>query len=174
MATMSSAAWIAHDVGLATSIGGAMFGRLALQPALGQVKNVHDRDHTAADAWRRFSWLNLAGHLAFAAPWFVGRRMLSGREVSPRACALTRVKDLLVGASLITGVTSIVLGRILGRRIRRASEMEHERPRKLARAVGVAGALNLVATAGVAAVTALLAMEAGKSMRFARKSRTLP
>src|SRR4051812_42347776 len=44
MATLSSTGWIVHDVGLATSIGGAMFGKLALEPALDEVSDTRERD----------------------------------------------------------------------------------------------------------------------------------
>ena len=37
MAKLSSAAWMVHDLGLATSLGGTLFGRVALQPALHQI-----------------------------------------------------------------------------------------------------------------------------------------
>lgn len=184
MPNLSSAGWIAHDVGLATSIGGAMFGRWALEPALHDVSSPRERDGVSEVAWRRFSWLNLAAHVAFAVPWFVGRSMLSGREVGARGRALTRTKDMLVGASLITGVATMIIGRILGKRVRRGAGPEQARAGdarreasaspKLERTVGLLGFGNLLATLGVAAVTALLAMEASKSVRFAVESRRLP
>src|SRR5579872_1884716 len=34
MSTLSTAAWAAHDVGLATAVGGTLYGRAALEPAL--------------------------------------------------------------------------------------------------------------------------------------------
>ena len=160
-----------------------MFGQLALEPALGEVHDAQERDHASERAWNRFSWLKLASHVAFAVPWFIGRRMLSGREVSRRARALTRTKDFLVGASLITGVTSFVIGRVLGRkalegegpeRARAGEATEREEGPTLERTVSVLGGLNLLATAGVLAVTTLLAMEANKSIKFSARSRWLP
>lgn len=177
MTALSSAGWIVHDVGLATSIGGSMFGKFALEPALDEVGNPIERDHASEDAWRRFSWLNLASHAAFAIPWLIGRSMLSGREVSGRARALTRVKDVLVGASLITGVASIVLGRVLGAKARRNEGPEasaDQRARGLERAVSIAGLGNLLSTAGIAIVTTLLAMEGNKSLRFSATTKCLP
>lgn len=199
MTTLSSAGWVIHDVGLATAIGGSMFGKLALQPAIDEVADAQERDQVSDVAWRRFSFLNLASHLAFAVPWFVGRTMLSGSEVTPRARALVRAKDVLVGASLASGIASIVLGRVLGRRVKRgegpdrvreAREMAQqglreramERPRTrikkgggaLDRAVGLLGFVNLLATTGVMATTALLSMEASRSVRFAAETRRLP
>ncbi len=181
MTTLSSAGWIVHDVGLATSIGGSLFGKVALEPALDDVSSPRERDQMSEDAWRRFSWINLAGHVAFAVPWLIGRRMLSGREVSARARTLTRAKDIFVGASLITGIASIVLGRVLGSKARRGAGPEEAKYGQgesesvaLEKAVGTVGTVNLIATIGVIAVTSLLAMEAGKSGRFAVRSKFLP
>ncbi len=178
MSYLSSAAWIAHDLGLATTIGGTLFGQRALHPALNErLDDDQQRMRVADAAWRKFSWLNLAAHTLFAATWLAGRTMLSGREVSKTSRTLTRVKDGLVIASLVTGVSSIVLGRVLARKVR-----EHDQgdPRedaslyRLRKAVGVLGKLNLLAVAGVGAVTTGLSMEASKSLPFSIRSRRLP
>ena len=143
----------------------------------------------AAAAWQRFSWWNLGAHAAFAATWLIGRSMLSGREAGGQARALTRVKDGLVIASIATGITSMVLGRSLGRRVERGIGPERmrdanthaeaidgagKRTRIIQRVVGGSGLLNLLANIGIAAVTAVLAMEGNKSVRFAQRSWRLP
>lgn len=188
MAKLSTGAWVAHDLGLAASIGGTLFGRVALQPALYKIALVEERDLVSADAWRRFSWINVLGHVAVATPWLVGRALLSGREVSSRARGLTLAKDMLVGASLIAGISSVVLGNMLGQRgcagrgphaVKEGERFGHSeqtihRTRSIKRAVGVLGLIDMAATAGILAVTALLAMEGSKSARFAPLSRFLP
>ena len=186
MAKLSTAAWAVHDVGLATAIGGTLFGRAALQPALHEIEDPEERDRVSAEAWQRFSWMNLAAHGAFAATWFAGRSMLSGREVSSTARLLTRVKDGLVMASLISGIASVVLGRVLGRRARRGDGAQKVRelaapPTKrgrrtvaLQRTVGGLGIVNLCSNVGIAGVTAVLAMEGSESLRFVPRSRRLP
>jgi len=187
MASLSAAAWAAHDVGLAAAIGGTLFGRAALEPALGDISNPEERDRVSADAWQRFSWINLAAHGLFAATWLVGRKMLSGREVSHTARRLTAVKDGLILASLVSGVSSIVLGRRLGQRVERGlgpervrnaemvhGEQEVKRTASMERAVGGLGIVNLLANIAIASVTAVLGMEANKSVRFAARSRCLP
>ena len=176
MAKLSSAAWIAHDVGLATAIGGTLFGREALHPALREgIDDQNDRDRVADAAWRRFSWVNLAGHAAMASTWFAGRALLTGREVDRLSRPLTLTKDALIVASLTTGVASLVLGRILGKQVREAPTMqERERVETLRRAVGAVGLVNLVANVGILGVTAALAMQAGKSQKFGFVSRLLP
>lgn len=187
MGTLSSVAWAAHDVGLAATIGGTLFGRAALEPALEDIQSPRERDRVSADAWQRFSWWNLAAHGVFAVSWLVGRKMLSGREVSATARRLTKVKDDLMIVSLISGVSSILCGRALGKRAERGLgpeqvrdeetkeiEQDANRTRAIDRAVGVLGMINLLANVGIASVTSMLAMQANRSVRFSSRSRRLP
>ena len=180
MARLSSAAWIAHDVGLATAIGGTLFGREALHPALREgIADPGERDRIADSAWRRFSWANLAAHGAMAATWFTGRTMLSGREVNRTSRPLTVAKDVLIVASLATGLASVVLGRLLGKRVRDRELATQgiearERAETLRRAVGAVGMVNLCANLGILGVTTALAMQAAESSKFSFWSRLLP
>jgi hypothetical protein len=185
MSTLSTAAWAAHDVGLATAVGGTLYGRAALEPALQEIADPIERDRVSTAAWQKFSWINLAAHGVVAATWFVGRSMLSGREVSGPARDMTRLKDGLVVASLVTGIGSAVLGRMLGRCARRGegpaqvreaggTARGSERTVALQRAVGGLGIANLIANIGIVGLTAALAMEGNRSPRFAARSRFLP
>jgi hypothetical protein len=185
MSTLSTAAWAAHDVGLATAVGGTLYGRAALEPALHEIADPIERDRVSANAWQRFTWLNLAAHGVFAATWFVGRSMLSGREVSGTARTLTQVKDGLVIASLVTGIGTAVLGRMLGTCARRGEGPAQVREARgtargggrtvaLQRAVGGLGIANLIANIATLGITAALAMEGSRSPRFAARSRFLP
>jgi uncharacterized membrane protein len=176
MSHLSSAAWIAHDLGLATTIGGTLFGQRVLHPALHErLSDDRQRMLVADAAWRKFSWLNLAAHTAFAATWLVGRTLLSGREVSKTARTLTRIKDGLVIASLIAGISSVVLGRVLGKQVRGRGDADQDaRIARLRKAVSALGKLDLLAVAGVGAITTALSMEASKSLPFSYVSRRLP
>lgn len=178
MSFLSSAAWMAHDLGLATTIGGTIFGQGSMHPALNErLDNDQDRMLVADAAWRKFSWVNLAAHGVFAATWFAGRTMLSGREVSKTSRTLTMVKDGLVIASLVTGVTTIVLGRILGKKTRdrdMSSPSQDASIRRLRTTVSTLGKINLLTVAAIGAVTTGLSMEASKSLPFSVVSRKLP
>jgi hypothetical protein len=185
MSTLSTAAWAAHDVGLATAVGGTLYGRAALEPALHEIADPGERDRVSTAAWQRFTWLNLAAHGVFAATWFIGRSMLSGREVSGPARTMTRIKDGLVVASLVTGIGTAVLGRMLGKCAQRGEGPAQvrevggtarggERTVALQRAVGGLGIANLIANIGTLGITAALAMEGSRSPRFAARSRFLP
>jgi len=186
-ATLSSAAWAAHDISLAATIGGTLFGRAALEPSLDDIDEPAERDRVSADAWQRFSWWNVGAHLVFAGTWLIGRKMLSGREVSARARSLTKVKDGLMIASLISGVGSVVFGRWLGARGERGlgpqqvRDNEGQQVRRdarrtyaIERIVGLLGMLNLAANVAIMGVTSMLGAEANKSLRFATRSRFLP
>jgi hypothetical protein len=176
MTTLSSAAWAVHDVGLATAIGGSLFGKAALEPALDEISDSRERDQVSTDAWRRFSWVKLAAHVAFAAPWFIGRTMRSGREVSARATTLTRAKDVLMGVSLVTGIASHFLGLQLGKLSDegRGPEQGEKKSRALEKVVASLGSVNMLANVGILGVTSFLSMEGSKSVRFAASSRKLP
>jgi hypothetical protein len=176
MAKLSSAAWIAHDVGLATALGGTLFGREALHPALREgIDDQLDRDRVADAAWRKFSWVNLAAHAAMATTWFAGRALLTGREVNRVSRPLTVAKDALITASLATGIASVVLGRILGKRVRMQRTLEErEKVETLRRAVGATGLVNLAANIGIMGITTALSMQAAKSQKFGLVSRLLP
>ena len=185
MSTLSTAAWAAHEVGLATTIGGTIFGQMGLDPAIQEISSPAERDRVQTSAWRRFSYVNLAAHGVMAATWFAGRTMLSGNEVSKDARTLTKVKDGLVIASLVTGLTCNVFGRLLGRRTdaglgpneladRAGGEDEADKTHKLQRFVSATGTLNLIANIAVLGVTTMLAMQASESGRFPLWSRRLP
>jgi hypothetical protein len=183
MTTLSTAAWAAHDVGLATAIGGVLFGRTALQPALHEITDAGERDRASASAWTRFSWINLAAHGVMAATWLAGRTLLSGREVSGSARTMTRVKDGLVIGSLLTGIASNVLGWRLGKKVEQnkgPAQMEEgivaedKRTMALQKTVGVLGNANLLVNIAIVSLTSVLAMEGNKSNRFSFISRFLP
>lgn len=185
MTTLSSAGWVVHDVGLATAIGGNLFGQTALEPALNTITSADERDRASTAAWQRFSWVNLASHVAFAVPWIIGRTMLGGREVTAEARTLTRVKDVLIAASLVTGIAGTIFGRLLGARVKQGlgpaelrdrtkSESEVAKTKALHTAVSAVGTANLVANVAILGVTAMLAMQASKSTKFGLFSRLLP
>ena len=180
MPVLSSAAWVAHDVGLAAAIGGSLYGKTAMHPALRQLPDPDLRDQVADVAWRRFSWWNLAAHAVVAGTWLVGRSILSGREAGPEARTLTLVKDVCVATSVVTGLASVVLGRWLGRKTarqqgpQRAHEGGERAALRIERVLNAVGDLNLAANVGALGTTALLAMQGSESPRFAITSRRLP
>jgi hypothetical protein len=186
MPKLSSAGWVAHDLGLAAIVGGALFGKTAFDPAIKKLRNAKWRETVNEDAWGRYGPLTLAAHAAVAVPWLVGRLMLSGKEVSGTARSLTRAKDILVGVSVVTVVASAILGRIMAKkhaRDRNVDEVgaanampDHQAHEKqvIDRVLDVVSTVNLAANVGVMGVTSVLAMEGAQSLRFNVESRDLP
>jgi uncharacterized membrane protein len=185
MAKLSTAAWVVHDLGLASAFGGQLFGKMALEPAVSAVQDRRQRGEVEDRAWRRFSGWNSAALLASAVTWFVGRKLLSGREVSGIARGLTLVKDGLVGSAVGLGVANIVVGQALAKAQREeeaaapgilgndASESP-TRVRRLHTAANVLGSVQLGVVAGILAVTSMLAMEGSRSLRFKPRTWFLP
>ncbi len=180
MTKISTTAWTLHNLGLATSIGGTLFGQRAFQPALHDLDQA-ERARISDEAWTRYSWINLAAHGVVAATWFAGRTLLSGREVDRASRTMTKIKDVLVVTALVTGVTSVILGKMLGKKAQEAgrdgqdaSASEQQAITGLRTAVRAVGTANLVTNAAIGAVTTNLSMHAGKSLPFAFVSRFLP
>lgn len=185
MGRWSQVAWVLHDLGLAIAVGGTLFGKLALHPAARRMQNAQERDELIGEAWSRFQALSLASHAAVAGTWLIGRTMLSGREAVRWSRPLVIAKDVLVGAGLASVVATAILGRVLGGRIAEHAGPAQEsggwqsapgdgRSRWLERVVGAVGSANLAADAGVMGLTSLLAVQAGRSGRFALRSYFLP
>lgn len=177
MSKFSTTSWILHNLGLATAIGGTLFGQGAFQPALEKdVDDEKQRAQISDDAWSRYSWWNLAAHGVVAATWLAGRTMLSGREVNNKSRTLTVVKDALVVASLATGIASVIIGKTLGEKVKNQGEGAgtDEEVDRLRKAVRTVGAINIATNAAMGAVTTTLAMQSARSLPFAAVARLLP
>jgi len=108
---VSSAGRAAHDAGLAALLGGNLYGRVALHPALAGVGEKSERGKVVNRAWRRYGWINLASLLAIVGGW-AGARANEARpsSLSPRERALATGKDAAVAAVGITGVATAITG----------------------------------------------------------------
>jgi hypothetical protein len=101
----------AHDLGLAGLLGGNLFGRLALHPAVTEISDQEERGKLVNTAWRRYGTVNSISLLAVASGW-AGARAAEAREgrLSPEERRLARAKDVLVGLVALTGVATAVEG----------------------------------------------------------------
>lgn len=185
MSGFSTAAWVGHDLGLATNMGGTLFGRMALHPAIRKLPNEGERGLVISDAWRRFNVFQVASSAFAALTWFAGRSRLSGREVDSTSRTLVPIKDVLILGTLGTSIASAVLGRRLNALApdgalpvsedgRHLSFQAPEQAKKLNAVVDKVGIANIACGAGVIAITAVLAMRAGQSSRWSFLSRILP
>jgi len=183
---LSTAAWVAHDLGTAIGVGGALFGRVALEPSVRNVRDQDQRGKLLTEAWRRFGVVQMGALAVMAATWYTGRAKLGGASVGGAGTrGLIVAKDILVGTTVASAVGSAVTGNLLAARRRRhadapiddSGEVAASAPpaaRRLGRITDAFGLTNLLAGAGVIAVTAVLAMQAGKSARWSAISRLLP
>jgi hypothetical protein len=95
----------AHELGLAGLLGGNLFGRLALHPAVQRISDPRERGEVVNAAWRRYGTVNSLGLAALTAGW-AGTRDEDARDGG----ALARVKDGLVATVFVTGVLSALEG----------------------------------------------------------------
>lgn len=179
MATLSTTAWVLHDLGLAAGFGGNLFGQLALNPAVAAVDDKRERGRVAQVAWSRYKNVNAISLLAFASTWSIGRLFLNltGREVGRASRKLTLVKDGLVAGAFVAGVGSMVAGTLLSKARIRAGEAPIETgaqpaedtPPKVASLQRITtgfGIACIALEAAVLATTTVLAMKSGKSKRW--------
>jgi hypothetical protein len=184
MATLSTTAWVLHDLGLAADFGGNLFGQLAMHPAIRQIESKRERARVTQTAWNRFKFVNGLGLALMAGGWLIGRTLLSlsGKEVGRRARAATIAKDALVTGAVLSGVGAIATGTLLEReRDREAAKgtgpIEIElspRIARLHRLVTAFGNAKLLFDGGVVIATTILAAKSGRSIRWSFLSRLLP
>jgi uncharacterized membrane protein len=184
-AMLSTAAWAAHDLGAAVGVGGSLFGRMAMEPSVRNIEDRNSRSRVVTDAWRRFGTVQLGALAIMAATWYAGRGRLSGRAVGGRGVhGLVVAKDILVGTTLASAVGAAVTGNLMAKR-REAGEVPTDEEgriaddappvvRRLGRTTDAFGLVNLVSGMALVAVTAVLAMQSGKSGRWSVISRLLP
>lgn len=181
MTALSTAAWVAHDLGLATGIGGALFGRVGMQPAVRAISDKSERAMVVSQAWTNFSKYQMAGLGLMGVTWLVGRTFLSGREIGRYPRAMVIAKDALVLGTLGTAIGAAIAGRKLASREKQSVGLfdplalpeDVNKEAKLRRTSSTLGIANLILGAGVLAITTILAQQAGKSTRWSLLSRTL-
>jgi hypothetical protein len=184
--TLSTTAWVLHDLGLATSVGGTVFGKAGLHRGMDKASS-NGKAEMVEQAWEKFTPINLLSHVAVGVTWFLGRSVLSGREIGKSTRRLVLAKDALTGVYLVSGLASAAAG--YG-----ATELRNEKDssvasfakdigvrgsardlsRKLQRASTILGTTNLVAGSALLGLTAVLAMQAGRSTKWSLISHFLP
>lgn len=175
MATLSTTAWVLHELGLAAGFGSTLFGQLALNPAVGAIQSKRERGKVSHLAWNRYKAVNGTSLLLMAGTWYAGRALTKGSRRGDRASrTLTITKDVLVGAALVSGLGAIVFGRLLDRETEvsnkpleagsRPSWETRNRIQVFQRATNGFGRANVIMDAAVLAVTGILAMKSGKHL----------
>jgi hypothetical protein len=97
--SVSSAGRAAHDLALAALIGGNLFGRLAMHPALTGVSDPRERGTVLNRAWRRYGTINSLALVTLVGGWVPARlNETRPRWLSPRERRLATAKDMTMGA----------------------------------------------------------------------------
>jgi len=166
--SLSAAGRAAHDVGAAAMLGGNLFARVGMHPALRDVSDPSERGRVVNNAWRRYGTVNGLSLAAVLAGW-AGARIdeASPSMLSPTERRLAIAKDAAVAAVAVTGVASGLAG------ISFAAEEEGgavyltdgghpgsetlPRAARMKRALNKLGALNLASTVALVTVNAALA-----------------
>ncbi len=69
MAKLTTAAWAAHELGLASSFGGLLFGKLALNPTLDVLEDKPERGKLLNKSWNRYNAVNAISVGTAIATW---------------------------------------------------------------------------------------------------------
>ena len=180
MRTLSTAAWVAHNLGLGACLGGLLFGKAALNPSLSAIDSEAERGKILNTAWNRYNAINVASFATSAATWFPGRLGLSGKEIDRQTRNLVLAKDVLFAIGALTGLASVVQGRALtGQAPGGAVPIESgttpaattpEKAAYLLRSVNQLGNLNIMITGTILGITTVLSMKATESARFSAVS----
>jgi hypothetical protein len=166
---------IAQEVSLAALLGGNLFGRVAMHPALTDVSDKSERGKVLNRAWRRYGTVNSLALAGLVAGWASARGDESGPLwTSRRRRTLVASKDIAVGAVVLTGLASAVGGIGFAQQASEGavpmdsgSEPATETPPRAAalkRAVNVLGGLNLAAEVSLVAVDALLTRSVSRGL----------
>jgi len=90
---------VAQDVGVALLLGGNVFGRRALHPAVEWISSPAERGKVVTEAWRRYGLFNSLGLAGVVGGWAIERRS------SPDP-----LRDVAVTAVAVTGIASAIEG----------------------------------------------------------------
>src|SRR5579875_2760828 len=166
---------LAQDGALAALIGGNLFGRLAMHPALADVSDASERGQVLNHAWRRYGTVNSLALITLVSGWLSTRSDESAPLwTSPRRRNLVFAKDLAVGAVLATGLASAAAGVGFAQQasdgavpMRDGTEPAAATPpraRSLKHVVNVLGGLNLAAELSLLGVDAWLSRSASRRL----------
>lgn len=168
--SLANATRALHDIGLAAWLGGSMFGKFALNPAVRLAQDKSDRGKIVNGAWNGYNAVNSLGLGAVALGW-AGARMTEARngQMTDGEQTLARVKDVLVATAVVTGLASGVQGGRLAKQapegavpIEDGTTPAAETPppaAKIQRSLGVLGNVNIVTGLALAGVNAMLAQQ---------------
>ena len=101
----------AHDVGLAGLLGGNLFGRLALHPAVAEISDPAERGKVVNAAWRHYGTVNSLSLAAVTTGWLGARAAeADDRWLSRPERRLALARDALLAAVAASGIATAIEG----------------------------------------------------------------
>lgn len=166
--TLAQSARAAHDWGLASWLGGSMYGQFALNPAVAKIDDKRERGKVVNAAWNGYNLINAVSLGSVAVGWFASRLT----ETRPDRLAknerkLAMAKDGLTLAAVGTGIASAIQGARLAKQapegavpIERGTKPADDTPpvaAKAQRTLAGLGITNIASGVGLVIVNALMA-----------------
>jgi hypothetical protein len=181
MAKLTSAALAAHELGLAATFGGIVFGQSGLGKAVKVLPNQLDRSKVLEQSWKTFALPKTIGVITAGATWLIGRSIFSGRFLGREIRRLVIAKDVALGITVLTGLGAQVVGRQLSSEQPFPLEAEGtpapetpQRAATLSRTVSLLGFVQLVAAGTALVLTSALNIRAHKNPRWGAIAQLLP
>jgi hypothetical protein len=113
---LAGIARVAHDAGLATWVGGSMFGKFALNKAVEHASVPAERGKIVNAAWGAYNAVNAVAFVGIAGGWLAARASEARPGLlSPREQRLATAKDGLMVATLVSGLVTGIQGIRLAR-----------------------------------------------------------
>ena len=164
--TVQDVAQVAHDVGLAAWLGGAMFGKFAHNPSLRLIASHTERGQVANAAWNGYNLVNALGLGSAAAAYIAARQTeLQRSNLADGEQTLVSGMDFLMGTAVVTGIANGVLGAALARQVPNGAVPVETgtvpapetppRAARIQRAIGLFGTLNIASGVLLVAENAL-------------------
>lgn len=171
----------AHDIGLAGLLGGNLFGRIALHPAVAEIADPAERGKVVNAAWRSYGTVNSLSLVAVTVGWLGARAgEAANANLTDAEQRFAVARDVLLGAVAVSGVATGVAGMQFAKSAPdgavpladgdHAARGATERQTKLKRRLNVLGLVTMAAEAALVGVNAGFSQE---SFRRPKPRRTL-
>lgn len=166
--TLANSARAAHDLGLASFLGGSMYGKFAMNPSVRVIESKTDRGKVTNTAWNGYNLINAISLAAVALGWGAARLTEARPDrLTPRERTLAKAKDGFVLSTAISGIASGIQGARLAKQapdgavpVKSGVTPAEETPKKAAtiqRTLGTLGNLSIASGAGLVIANAMLA-----------------
>lgn len=181
MAKLTTAALAAHELGLAATFGGILFGQTGLNNSTRAISDPNERTKVRDQAWKTFAIPKTVGLVTTAATWLIGRSLFSGKYLGREMRRLVIAKDVALGITVGTGLATQYCGRLLSAEQPFPTDADGEpgpgapqRARNLVRTVSVLGAVQMIAAGAALALTSALNLRGQRNVGWRAIAHVLP